>query len=405
MSDTTHTLAPQMTLAPQLTERLKRYQSIAAFVGLIGLALSAFGYFSGEQQQFLRSYLIGFMLWTGAGLGCLTLTMIQHLTGGNWGIMIRKITEAGSKTLYVMMFLFIPILLGVHTLYEWADPAKVAVDPILKEKSLYLNVPFFYARWAIYTVLWLGLVTFLTRWSQKEDETKDPKWTAKMEFLSGPGILAFVLTLTLASVDWMMSLDPHWFSTIYGFMMGVGNLLTAMACVISALVVLGHYSPLDHLITKKHLHDLGKLMFAFVMLWAYLNFSQLLIIWSGNLPEEIPWYINRLNGGWQWVGLFLLCFHFAFPFFLLLSQGIKKNGTTLRMAAIWIIFVRFVDVVFLVEPSFTKGVFAIHWLDIAAPVGLGGVWVSLFLWNLPKRPILPIGHPDLQKALNHGRDH
>ena len=178
-----------------------------------------------------------------------------------------------------------------------------------------------------------------------------------------------------------------------------------MAMIISALVLLGQYSPMDHLITKKHLHDLGKLLFAFTMLWAYLSFSQLIIIWSGNLPEEIPWYINRLNGGWEWVGGFLLFFHFMFPFFLLLSQGIKKNPKTLQSVALWIIFVRIVDIFFLVEPTFSKGVFTLHWLDVAAPLGLGGVWLALFFYNLPRRSILPLGAPDLQKALNHGRDH
>jgi len=398
MSETTHTLAPQMTLAPQLTERLKRYQNIAAFVGLVGLALSAFGYFSGEQQQFMRSYLIGFMLWTGAGLGCLTLTMIQHLTGGNWGIMIRKITEAGAKTLYVMMFLFIPILLGVHTLYEWADPAKVAVDAVLKEKSLYLNVPFFTARWAIYTVIWLTLVTLLTQWSKKEDETKDPKWTAKMEYISGPGLLLFVLTLTLACVDWMMSLDPHWFSTIYGFMIGVGNMLTAMACVIATLVFLGHYEPLEHAITKKHLHDLGKLMFAFVMLWAYLNFSQLLIIWSGNQPEEISFYRTRLSGGWGVLAVVVLVFHFAVPFLLLLSQDVKRNARLVSKIALWMIFMRLVDLFWMARPEFTARALP-TWLDIVVPVALIGLWVGFFAMNLRQRPLLPLGDPKLAEAV------
>jgi len=392
-------------LAPQLTERLKRYQNMAALIGLVGLALTGFGYFSAGAQQFLRSYLVGWVFWTGAGLGSLGLLMVGHLTGGSWSTIVRRPLEAGSRTLYIMLLLFFPIALGAGVLYEWADPAKLAVDKVIQDKHAYLNIPFFQARWVIYMVLWMGMTYLLNKWSHQEDGERTTKYALKMEYLSGPGLVLFFLTVTFASVDWIMSLDPHWFSTIYGFYLAVSQGLSALALIVFSLVILGGFAPMDHVITKKHLHDLGKLLFALTMLWAYLNFSQLIIIWAGNLPEEIPFYVRRLNGGWEWVGGGLLLFHFIFPFFLLLSQGIKKNPKTLRWVAIWLVLIRVVDVIFQIEPTFSRGDFNIHWLDLAAPIGLGGVWFALFFWQLPKYAILPVGSPDLEKALNHGRDH
>lgn len=393
--------------SPQLADTLKKYQNIAAFVGLVGLAALVSGYFLVSPEQFLRSYLVGFFFWFGMGMGCLVFLMIHFVSGGAWGVMIRRPLEAGTRTLYVMWLLFLPLLIFAPKLYSWADPAHAA-DKIVQLKHLYLNVPFLWIRWLIYGVVWLGLTTLLNKWSRLEDETKSWKYSSALEKLSGPGIVAYFLTMTLCAVDYLMSLDVTWASTIYGFLVATGQALSAMSLVVAVLILLGKYAPMDHAITSKHLHDLGKLMLALVMFWAYLSFSQYLIIYSGNLPQEISWYVRRLNGGWQWVGLALLLFHFALPFALLLSQTLKKNPKTISSIAIFIICIRVVDVFWLVEPNFVDvnhPVFTVSWLDFVAPIGFGGLWLAMFFRTLPTRPLLPLGAPDLQKALNHGREH
>jgi hypothetical protein len=302
-----------------------------------------------------------------------------------------------------MVVLFIPIIIGIPALYEWDDAAKVAHDVVLQNKHTYLNAPFWIARVAIYFVIWIFLMYRLNKWSLQEDAEGGTKFAHSMEKLSAPGIIIYVFTTTFMVTDWIMSLSPHWFSTIFGFLTVVSQGLSTFAFAIAVLVLLASQTPMAEVVTKKHLHDLGKLMLAFVMLWAYMSFSQLLIIWAGNLPEEITWYLARLNNGWGWVALGLLTFHFVVPFLLLLSQRIKRNPRTITMVALWIIFIRIVDVFWLVEPNFNRTSFNLSWLDIAAPVGVGGIFVALFLMELTKRPLMPLGAPDLQKALAHGR--
>ena len=401
------TIEESYATSPQLTDTFKRYQQIATFVGLVFLAVLVSGYFIAGPEQFLRSYLVGFFFWFGMGMGCLALLMVHFVSGGAWGVMIRRPLEAGTRTLYVMWLLFLPLLIFAPKLYFWADPANAA-DKIVQLKHLYLNLPFLWLRWLIYGVVWLGLVTLLNKWSKLEDETKSTKYSSLLEKLSGPGIVAYFFTITFCAVDYLMSLDVTWASTIYGFLVAVGQALSAMSLVVAVLIFLGKFAPMDHALTKRHQHDLGKLMLALVMMWAYLSFSQYLIIYSANLPQEISWYVRRLNGGWQWVGLALLLFHFALPFSLLLSQSLKKNPSTIQGIAIFIICIRIVDVFWLVEPNFVSvehPAFTVSWLDFVAPIGFGGLWLAMFFRTLPTRPLLPLGYPDLQKALSHGREH
>ncbi len=393
--------------SPQLRDIFKRYQSIAAFVGIPLLALLVAGAFIGTTQQFLRSYLIGMYFWFGMGMGCLALLMVHMVSGGAWGVVIRRYPEAGAKTIPVMWLCFLPVLIFAPKLYAWADPAH-ANDKIVMLKHLYLNVPFLWIRWVIYGIVWIGLAWKLTTLSAREDETKAWQVSSAMEKWSAPGIVAYFLTITFASIDFLMSLDVTWASTIYGFLIAVGQGLSAMSLCVAVLVLCMKYTPMDHAVTSKHLHDLGKLMLALVMLWAYMSFSQYLIIYSGNLPQEITWYVRRLNGGWQWVGLVLLLFHFALPFALLLSQTLKKNPATISKIAIFIICIRIVDVFWLVEPNFqdvNNPVFTLSWMDIVSPLAFGGIWLAIFFNQVPKRPLLPLGYPDLIKALNHGREH
>jgi hypothetical protein len=260
----------------------------------------------------------------------------------------------------------------------------------------------------IYGLIWLGLTWTLTKWSRLEGETKSVEFSKKLESLSAIGVIAFFFTMTFASVDYLMTLEPHWFSTIYGFMTVIGQGLSALCMMTATMVLLAKFEPFRHVLTKKHLHDLGKLMFAFVMLWAYMNFGQFLITWSANLPDEIVWYIKRMNSGWGWVSMILLVFHFAVPFAVLLSQTAKKNMSSISKIAIFIIVMRMIDVFWLVEPNFVdvRNVqFSMSWMDVVAPIGFGGLWLAVFFWNLPQQPLLAEGAPDFKKALSHGRDH
>ena len=400
------------TTAPQLSDLLRRYSSIATFIGLVFLALTVAGIFlpGGGMEQFMRSYLVGFWLWFGCGAGCLVILMTQYLTGGAWGVVIRRPLEAGAKTLYVFVLLFLPLLIFREKLYWWTTPEGLA-DKVIHAKTLYLNIPFLWIRWVIYAVFFVGFTWLLTGWSEQEDETKSMEISSKLEKLSAPGVLIFFLLMTFCAVDYLMTLEPYWYSTVYGFMIVIGGCLTAMSVIVATLTVLAQYEPMHHAISKRHLHDLGKLMFALVMLWAYLNFSQLLITWSGNLPTEVVWYIKRWNGGWGWIALILLIGHFILPFLLLLSQDLKKNPKTIAAIAIYLVVIHAIDVFSLVEPNFPtfqKPIdphFTMSWMDVASPVGFGGLWLAIFFRNLPGMPLLPLGAPDLKKALNHGRDH
>jgi len=393
--------------SPQLRDSLKRSSSIAAFVGLVFLTLTVAGRFlGGSTEEFMRAYLVGFWMWFGAGAASLGFLMVQYLTGGAWGLVIRRLLEAGAKTLYVMCFGFLPLLIWVDKLYWWATPAGLA--DVIKAKELYLNVPFLWGRTFLYAAFLMAFTYLLTKWSKEEDETKSTKVSARLEALSAPGVLIFFLLMTFCGIDFMMVLEPKWYSTIYGFLVIIGWGLTTMAVVIATLVKLTNDEPMHHAITKKHFHDLGKLLFALVMLWAYLNFSQILITYSANLPTEIMWYIKRWNGGFGWVSVLLLVGHFMLPFFLLISQPAKKTKNIVQAIAIYLILIHAVDVYALVEPNFTsvdhpKLIFS--WLDVTAPLGFGGLWLALFFRNLAKERLLPVGAPDFVKALNHGRDH
>jgi len=396
------TAPANFSITSQLAEALTKYRNTAAFLGLIGLAACIAGWVT-DPTQFYRSYLVGYFFWFGISLGSLALLMVQHATGGAWGMVIRRILEAGSRTLPYMAVLFLPIVFGIPSLYEWDDATKLAHDVILQKKHFYLNAPFWIARAVLYFAIWNLMMYLLNKWSRQEDEEGGFKYGVLMEKLSAPGIVVYVFTITFCVTDWVMSLTPHWFSTIFGFLTVVSQGLSIFCFSICVLAMLCKVPPMSHVVTKKHLHDLGKLTLAFVMLWAYMSFSQLLIIWSGNLPEEISWYQARLNNGWQYVGLILLVFQFVVPFLILLSQPIKRNPKTLSMMALFILAIRVIDIFWLVEPNFNTTSFHVSWLDFAAPIGVGGVFVALFLMELAKRPLMPLGAPDLQKTLAHGR--
>jgi hypothetical protein len=395
-------MAEELTYnAPEEVDARRRPAMMA---GVAGLALCAIGLLF-DREQFFRSYLVGYLFWLGIALGSMALCMVHHMSGGAWGLVIRRIFEASSRTLPVLALLFIPIALGMHDLYPWTHADHVQHDEVLQHKSAYLNIPFFLARAVFYFAAWIVLARQLNHWSREQDEGDVVSSTRKMQLLSGGGLVLYGLTITFASVDWVMSLNPHWFSTIFGFIFMGSQGLAALAFTIAVAVALSRFEPMAHVYKAHHFHDLGKLLLAFVMLWAYFNFSQYLIIYSGNLVEEIPYYITRTSGGWGAVALVLVVFHFALPFALLLSRDLKRSGNRLMAVALGILVMRIVDLFFLVAPEFEKQGFSIHWLDIVAPIGLGGVWLWLFLTQLRQRPLLPVRDPHLAEALEGAGGH
>jgi hypothetical protein len=381
--------------------RLDALQWQATLVGAIALAVCAIvGIWS--PGQFFRSYLVAFLLWSGIPLGCLAMLMLHYLVSGGWGFLIRRALESGTRTFVVLGLLAVPLLLGIPFLYVWSHADSVASDPLLQHKHVYLNVPFFLARTIAYFAIWFGLAKALSRSSDAQDRRPDPSATRRLYNLSGPGLIVYGLTVTFASVDWAMSLEPDWFSTIYSAVFMMGQSLSALAFVTLILALLIATTPLAQLASEQHLIDLGNMILAFVMLWAYMAFSQFLIIWAGDLQDEIGWYVHRLQGGWQWVALALAIGHFALPFLVLLSREVKQRVQYLAFLSGWLLLIRFVDMVWNVDPSFDRSVFRFHWMDPVAAIGVGGVWVAAFLSELKKRPILPLHDPDLAGVLADG---
>lgn len=383
---------------------LKRFQQIALVVGALFVALLMAGYLL-NRDQFFHSYLFAFSFWIGISVGSLALLMLQHLSGGGWGLVIRRVLEAATQTLPLMAVLFVPILLGAHSIYSWTHEEEIAKHPVLALKTEYLNLPFFSVRSAIYFAVWILLAYLLTRWSALQDQTADREYTKKMRVLSGPGMVLLVFTVTFGSIDWFMSLDPEWYSTIYGLIFVASWAVSALAFVIAVLGTLSKQEPASNFVAQLHFHDLGKLLLALVMLWTYFSFSQFLIIWSGNLPEEIHWYIPRTHGGWGAIALFVVILHFAFPFLFLLSRNFKRDSGKLVSIAILILIMRLFDLLWTIAPSFTGEHFHVSWMDIVAPIGIGGLWLAFFAWRLSKRPLIPINDPQFETVLEQKHAH
>jgi len=391
---------------------LGRLGQRALIIGGLALVLTLAGAaLTGNMAAFFRSYLVGYVFCVGVALGSLALLMLQFLSGGDWGVVIRRVLEAATRTLPLLAILFIPVVLGMTSLYEWTHIDQIPSEEARKlvaHKQPYLNIPFFIGRTIFYFAVWIFLTRLLNGWSRRQDETGDPELLRKMQDWSGPGLVLYGLTVTFAAIDWVMSLAPEWFSTIFGLMLMAGQGVAAMAFVIIMAVVLGRREPMSHVFQPRHFQDLGKLLLALVMVWAYFNFSQFLIIWSGNLPEEIPWYIARFRGGWGYIGVMLVLFHFALPFVMLLSRNLKRDGRKLVYVALLVLFMRVTDLIWMIAPEFARhghhtAVGAA--LYLLAPVGLGGVWLWWFMRQLQARPLMPVRDPHFEEAIepeHHG---
>jgi hypothetical protein len=392
--------------APASVDRL---QTLGLIAGVVGLVLSALGWFL-SPDYFFRGYLVGWVYWTGVSLGCMAIAMVGHLSGGDWAVVIRRVLEAASRVLPWMLLSFIPLIFGMKNLYEWARP-EAASDPTLKLKQAYLNPQFFFVRLVVYFLIWMAISFSLSRLSTRQDREGDARLLGRMRVISAPGLIIYVLSLTFASVDWLMSLQPHWFSTIYGFYLVASQGISGFAFLIVIAVFLSRSEPMAGIFQPRHFHDWGKLLFAFVMIWTYFSWSQFLITWAGNLPEEIAFFLPRIHGGFGWVALAIVLFHFTVPFALLLSRDLKRNGRTLAMVALLLLFMRWVELFWQVEPAFhglhasAANHAAFYWLYLTAPLFIGGFWLFFFARTLKTRPLLPIHDPYLPEAIAHAEHH
>jgi hypothetical protein len=363
------------------------------WAGIAGLVACAAGFIF-SPQQFFRSYLFAYLFWMSIGLGCLPNLMVYHLVGGAWGYSIRRLMESGTRTIVLLAILFIPVLAGMHEIYKWVNLQDPDVGAAVLKKSLYLNVPFFVGRAVFFFLFWWFFANRLNRWSRTQDETGDIGLLRRFSRLSGPGLTFYGLTITFALIDWAMSLEPRWYSTIYGLLWMVDTGLSALAFCILVFAFLAHRSSLSEVALPENFHDLGNLLLAFLMVWAYLSFSQLLIIWSGDIPEEIDWYMSRLRHGWEWTAAVLIVFQFFVPWFLLLSRRNKRDPQRLGYIALLVLAMRVVDTYWMITPAFYRDGFTIHWLDPVALVGIGGIWLAIYLRQLAAMPLLALNDPN-----------
>jgi hypothetical protein len=385
--------------------------------GLAGLALCAFGAFVdpqslvdsgshgvGNPEQFFIAYLMAFLFWLGVSLGGMALWMLHNQTGGAWGWVIRRLLEAATRTLPLLALLFLPLLLGLDYLYVWIDPHSIQ-DPhvrhLVEHKEPYLNVPFFLVRAVAYFAIWLGVAWRLNRWSTELDRGYDPAVDRRIQVFSGPGLVLLGLTITFAAVDWVMSLTPAWFSSIFGVLVAVGQILPAYALALVAAVWLAQRPPIADRATPEVWTDLGNLLLAFVMIWTYISFAQYLLIWSANLPEEITWYVDRAEGGWPVIAVLLAVFYFALPFVMLLSRDNKRNPRRLAMIAGAVALMGMIHYYWLIVPTFSPRQLYLHWMHLAAFVGVGGLWLAFFFRQLGARSLVPNYAPPLEREVSH----
>ena len=374
---------------------------VLGFAGLIIGCLGALG----SKPQFFNSYLFAYFFVIGIPLGGLAITMLHHLTGGNWGLAIRRECEAAALTLPLMLLLFIPIAIGVPHLFSWADPAIRNGDKILEHQAAYFNPQWFIVRAAIYFVVWITLTALLCSETMAYERTNDYRIVRKMRKVSAGGLVLFMITVSAASFDWVMSREPHFYSSIMGFMAAVGMTLSALVLVIALLRILIDEPDLKEFLSGDVLNDLGNLMLTLVILWAYMSFAQFLIIWMGNINHETPWYIHRGLGqvfsGWKTVALLLLLFHFLTPFLILLSRDAKRKLQFLSTLAVLLLVMRALDVYWLIAPSgpdVPAGRPHVTWMDLPLLLGIFGIWFAMFVSMLRRRPLIARVEMDEEEA-------
>ncbi len=369
---------------------MNRRVEIGVFLaGAAGLALCLFGPWGGSER-ILSSYLFAYLFWTGLTLGCLAVMMLHQLVGGQWGVVTRPFLRAGARTMPVMAALFLPILVGLSTLYPWA---REGAPPMADGARQFMVRPLFILRTAIYLSSWVALAFWIPRWSARLENVEDPRLAHRLRVLCGGGLVVYGVTVFYSAVDWILSLEPGWTSTVYGMIIMAGHGLSALAAVTALWVGFSGRRPGVEAVTPDRLHDLGNLLLAFVMLWAYVSFSQYLVIWFGDLSREIPWYLHRTRAGWDKVALLLIVLHFAVPFVLLLSRRLKRSPKALPLVAGALVAIHSLDVFWRVRPPLDPAGLSLHVPDLLAPLALGGFWVGTFLFHLRRSPLPRAGEP------------
>jgi hypothetical protein len=382
----------------RLGPRAIRVEQISGVIGALGLLLCCAAFFY-NREEFYQSYSFAFLYWGGFSIGGLGVLLMHHTVGGKWGVTIRRLLEAQMRTLPLIAVLIIPILFGLRFLYPWANHELVMQTPVLQHKQPYLNTPFFIGRVVLYFAVFLFWGLRVYRMADRQDETGDPTLKERMRAFSAPGVLVFTLTATFAYIDWILSADIQFFSTVYGAMILIGDVLQAIAMSIVVLVLASRDDRFGGRVNAPVLHDLGNMMFAFVIFWAYLSASQLIIVWPANLPQEIGWYLDRVRGFWKYLAAATALSMFAIPFCLLLSQDRKRHPIRLMRVAIFILCARIVDMFWIVEPTHRTHGFALYWTDFAAFMGIGGIWIYVYLGQLRRRPLLPLRDPRVAEPM------
>lgn len=394
--DRDHLPASQVHLAPAASMRV----AMASWgVGLLGVVACLVGAQS-EPVAAFASYHAAYMLYLALALGSLAFVLIHHVTGARWGVVVRRIAEAIASTLPLFVILFVPILLGKGHLFSWMRPEVIATDHLVQEKAGYLNTPFFLIRAFAYFAIWTFFSVYLARLSLKQDEGKGEALLAKMRKSTAPAILLFALSLTFAAFDWLMSVSPHWFSTMFGVYYFAGAFQAALALIILVTLAIQKAGLLRGIVTVEHHHDLGKFLFAFTVFYAYIAFCQYFLIWYANIPEETFWFLERWEGGWSGTALAMIFTTFVIPFLLLLAREPKRRAGTLIAASVIVLLGRAIEMYWLVMPSLKVGP-TMPWTTLAATVGVGGLFLGTIAWRLGKGPLVPIGDPYLRTSLGH----
>lgn len=379
---------------------IARVQVPALVIGVIGIIVAAIGFFT-NAAEFYRAWLPAFLFWFLIAAGSLGVLMLQYVTGGEWGLLIRRPLGAAARTIPLFILFGLPIALGLPYVYEWARP-EAAQDHLLAQKALWLNPTGWVIRSLIYFALWSLWAWRIRVLSLRFYEDRSPYTELSRRKWSAAGLLMFVLTITLASVDWMMSLEPKWYSSMYGISATVGAGLSAFVFVTFFLTRIADTDAMTGILKSSHFRDLGNLMLAFTMLWAYTAFSQFLLVWYGNLKEETPYYLKRMQGGWGLMAAALIVFHFFLPFFLLLMRAIKDRPKTIAVVAVLMLFMRFVDINWLVTPAFYGHHFHFSWITLFAFLGIGGLWLAAWIWQLRGQTIIPIHESWVDEAIREG---
>ncbi len=371
---------------------------VSLIIGVSGLVLSAVAYFI-DSRQFFHSYLVAFTFWTSIGLGGLFFIMMHYLTNATWSVVIRRLSENIMMVLPFMAVFTLPILFGMGELYDWSHADVVQADKLLAGKSGYLNVPFFVIRIILYFAVWTFLGRYLYKLSLKQDAGHNDSLTTKATRISAPGMILFAVTITFASFDLLMSLDAHWYSTIFGVYIFSGSFLGFLCFVTLIIIMFRKNGILEQSITFEHFHDLGKLIFAFVIFWAYMAFSQYFLIWYGNIPEETIWFLHRWEGSWKIITLIIVFGHFVVPFFTLIPMAAKRNMTVMKVMGLWILLMHWMDIYWIVMPSLHHHGVHLSWMDISTFAGIGGMFIWLFWRRICSSSLVPINDPRLQKSI------